>query len=303
MKETKEKKPYGYWSEERCFNAAKSCETIKEFSTKYNTAYIKSITHGWRKKYLWLKPTEKYDLNEPIYCIYIYEDKENEQCYIGLTKNLAKRKSSHKKREFYKRKDGTIYRHYDSVRQYFFDIHKEIPEPSVLEEHLTAKEAQEREDFWCQYYKSNGWKLINKAKTGNGSSSIGGYPEKWTDEALIKLASDFTTPEQLKKKHSWAYKCIRTRNLLGVCFPQKVDDLPNEVWKDIAGYENHYQISNLKRIKRLTQGVYRGEKIVSIFLKHNTPHVSLWLNNKPRVIQVKKLYQEAFTNLSENSCQ
>ena len=31
-----------------------------------------------------------------------------------------------------------------------------------------------------------------------------------------------------------------------------VQDLPNEIWKDIKGYEGWYQISNKGRVKRLS---------------------------------------------------
>lgn len=289
-----EKKPCGYWSEKRCYEVAKTCKTIKEFSTKYYTAYIKSITHKWRKQYTWLERAQKCDLTEPIYCIYVYEDNENKYCYVGLTKNLIKRKSSHKRREFYRMNNGEVHRYYDSVHQYFYNIGKELPEPIVLEEKLSAIEAQDRENFWCCHYKKNGWTLINIAKTGKDSSSIGGYTKKWTDDELIKLAKKFKCPQDMKKKHNWAYKCVRTRGLLPICFPQIVEDLPNEVWRDIIGYEGHYQISNMKRIKRLSQGFYRGETLVSIFLKHNNPYVSLWINGKPSVIQVKHLYSKAF---------
>lgn len=290
-----------YWTEKRCYDAAKECDTIKEFSSKYYYAYIKSITHNWRKNYTWLKRNQECDLNEPIYCIYSYEDPENKYCYVGLTKNIIKRKSSHKRREFYKMKDGTITKRYDSVRQYFYNIGKDMPEPIILEEKLSANDAQDRENFWCNHYKENGWNLINIAKTGKGSSSIGGYPEKWTDDELIKLAIKYDYPEKLKKEHSWAYKCIRARKLMNMCFPQLVEDLSSEIWKDITGYENHYQISNMKRIKRLTQGKYRGEKLVSIFLKHDKPCVSLWKDGKAHIIQVEKLYFTAFPDDYQSS--
>ena len=30
-----------------------------------------------------------------------------------------------------------------------------------------------------------------------------------------------------------------------------IDDLPNEIWKDIPGYKGLYQVSNLGRVKSL----------------------------------------------------
>lgn len=41
-----------------------------------------------------------------------------------------------------------------------------------------------------------------------------------------------------------------------------LEDLPNEIWKDIPDYEGYYQVSNLGRVKSLKRKVYtsRGER-------------------------------------------
>ena len=59
-----------YWTKEKCFEVAKTCKTIKEFIKNYNTAYIQSIIHGWRKDYTWLERTIKLDMETPNYLIY-----------------------------------------------------------------------------------------------------------------------------------------------------------------------------------------------------------------------------------------
>lgn len=42
------RKPHGYWDiKENCINAAKKCETKKEFAHKYNPAYNISRNNGW----------------------------------------------------------------------------------------------------------------------------------------------------------------------------------------------------------------------------------------------------------------
>lgn len=43
------------WTEEACYNAAKECTTLKEFSTKYPSACNKSRQRNWIKDYTWLK--------------------------------------------------------------------------------------------------------------------------------------------------------------------------------------------------------------------------------------------------------
>ena len=37
----------------------------------------------------------------------------------------------------------------------------------------------------------------------------------------------------------------------------KIEDLPGEEWRDIAGYEGYYQVSNLARIKSLERFIYK----------------------------------------------
>lgn len=102
-------------------------------------------------------------VNDRNYLIYVYEDPENKCAYIGLTKNLIHRHKSHK----YGGKKP------DSVCKHFLDIGKKFPLPKIVEENLTQIEARTEEGFWVEEYKRNGWNVINKAKTGRYSSSVG----------------------------------------------------------------------------------------------------------------------------------
>lgn len=44
-------------------------------------------------------------------------------------------------------------------------------------------------------------------------------------------------------------------------------DLPNEIWKDIPGYEDFYQVSNLGRVKSLERYVFSETAVYSCYLK------------------------------------
>lgn len=65
-----------------------------------------------------------------------------------------------------------------------------------------------------------------------------------------------------------------------------------EIWKDIKGYENKYQVSNLGRIKSLTKC---GEKILK-HLKNNKGYmrVNLYINSKRSVLLIHRLMAETF---------
>lgn len=56
-----------------------------------------------------------------------------------------------------------------------------------------------------------------------------------------------------------------------------LEDLPNEIWKDIPDYEGLYQVSNLGRIKSLERYVYRPT--INVYQKHNTKILKTCLNN------------------------
>lgn len=54
------KKPFGYWTRERCFEEAKKYEYKSDFRTKSKTAYNKALKNKWLNDYIWLKNKEEY---------------------------------------------------------------------------------------------------------------------------------------------------------------------------------------------------------------------------------------------------
>ena len=70
----------------------------------------------------------------------------------------------------------------------------------------------------------------------------------------------------------------------------------DEIWKDIKGYENQYQISNLGNIRALSRkgqrkGVERMETRISNW---GYPIISIWKNNKQKTFSVHRLVAETF---------
>lgn len=77
-----------------------------------------------------------------------------------------------------------------------------------------------------------------------------------------------------------------------------LDNLPGEIWKDIQGYENFYQVSNLGRIKslkRFTKTKRVSEKILRQSLR-KTGYLQVKLCNKGSTYHpvVNRLVAEAF---------
>lgn len=98
---------------------------------------------------------------------------------------------------------------YDTVYKYFNNNRQNVPEVIVLKKDLTAKEAQQMEEFYYNYYDSNGWKLINKAKPG----SLGAYT-KWTKEDCCAESKKYKTIKEFAKENGTAYNFARENNLI-----------------------------------------------------------------------------------------
>jgi hypothetical protein len=72
-----------------------------------------------------------------------------------------------------------------------------------------------------------------------------------------------------------------------------------EIWKDIKGYEGHYQVSNLGRVKSLK---YKNHRILKEYVSGKNPykHVSLSINSKLKTFDIHKLVAISFLNHSSS---
>ena len=81
-----------------------------------------------------------------------------------------------------------------------------------------------------------------------------------------------------------------------------IEDLPNEVWKDIPNYEGLYQVSNLGRVKSLGRekefgiGRYKREPKILTPIKDGRGYyiVNLRKNNRPKVMLIHRLVAQVF---------
>ena len=73
--------------------------------------------------------------------------------------------------------------------------------------------------------------------------------------------------------------------------------MENEVWKDIEGYEGHYQVSNLGRVKSLKYG---KEHILKLERRSGYLRVGLLKNRNRKMFMVHRLVGQAFLSNPHN---
>ncbi len=132
---------------EKCQEISKQYRNKKDFYTNDKNAYNAIIKHKWHEL---LSHFEKMG-SKYKRCVYIYKFSDN-IVYIGLTFNLKKRDSDH-------RRKGTVYK-------YSCENNVEIPKPIQITDYINFSVASQIECDLIDEYKNNGFFLLNKNKGG-----------------------------------------------------------------------------------------------------------------------------------------
>lgn len=204
-------KPYKYWTKEKLQDEVNKYETRNEFWKKNvsaaTTAKNKKLldelfknhnNNGYLTREEWIKNS---------YVIYIYELTKFNRAYIGLTNNILRRDREH------------LFNFKTSLNKYCKENNIPIPNYKILEKNLNPIEAINKEKYWIDLYKDNGWKLFNIAKPG----SLGGNDIVWTKDKLYKLVKQFNTRNEFKKKASGAYSAAVKYKILDDLFKDHIN--------------------------------------------------------------------------------
>lgn len=187
-----------------------------EFQKGDKAAYNKALKEGWIDLYTWFTTPVRTsnDRMSKVHVVYAYLDEVNKVAYIGRTINIRRRHSQHNRLSS---KYGT----YDIVKKYFMSIGMvdHLPEPIVIEEGLTLIESQEKEDFYVNEYRRNGWQILNTGKTGANISSVGSYIIKWTYESCKALALTCKSRKEFGRRSSAAYALAREKGWIDEWLP------------------------------------------------------------------------------------
>ncbi|MCQ2069413.1 MAG: hypothetical protein MJY68_10065 [Bacteroidaceae bacterium] len=161
------------YNKEICVSTAKTCSSRVEFFKKYpgmvdcvkrNGCYNECCAHMGSK-----------GCKQRI--IYAYEFTEAHAVYIGLTFKIEVRDKRH-------HIEGAVF---DFAKSYGYII----PTPKILTEFMDQEEASIQEGVWLQKYKSGGWFILNRLKTG----SLGG--QERLDYDIFKIEESMQVFEKL----------------------------------------------------------------------------------------------------------
>jgi len=158
---TREVRPRGYWTYDRCKETALRYNDRDILGKKEGGCYVTILKNNWDE--LLSHITKKTTLVQRF--IYAFEFSDN-HVYVGLTHNLSKRKSNHLTSE-----SSSVFKHIKKTGL-------EFTFKTVYERPFPVDVAGEIEKEVIEDYRSKGWSILNIKKPGG----LGGSYNIWTKE-------------------------------------------------------------------------------------------------------------------------
>ena len=286
-------KPSGYWTRERCYEAAKECISRTDFFKKHRQAYRNSLNEEWMDDYTWFTNKKKpngywtYDKcrEEAMKYNSIGEfAKGNPSAYnVSLSNNWLD--------DWFVRKTDPYRSNVDNVYGYFFNeqntvyigrtIHPnerhrqhntmgcvfnfakenkiEIPEMVILESNLSLEDGLRYEDMYVENYRANGWNILNTGKTGVNSGSLGLIAkDKWTKRKSYEASLECETITEFQKKYPRAYVFAVKNDLLDVWFVRKCKQ--NGYWDYKRCFEEAKKYTTRTQFARKSPSAYKSAR-------------------------------------------
>jgi predicted GIY-YIG superfamily endonuclease len=135
-------------------------------------------------------------------CIYFIKITIEKAIYVGLTFDFKKRIIEHMNSERFKK----------FIRIYGMDSIETEMATDYLEKHSAAK----MEQYFINFYKESGWKLLNVKKGGG----LGGRQIIWTEETILKNILKYNSYKEWVKSETGAYAAALDLNII-----EKIDKI------------------------------------------------------------------------------
>ena len=240
-------KPSGYWTYEKCVEESKKYKSRSNFALRCGSAYGVARQNEWLDDFVWLKDKRLDLINGKIDLVYAYEFVEQHAVYIGRT--LIRRVKVRDKEH--------IFSETDAVHIFAKENNVPVPEMKILEDNLTIKEGSENEGIWLELYKEDGWKILNRAKTG-GLGSIGTKYSKYTYGTCYEIAKVYSTRNDFRNGCASAYNVALKNKWLEDYNWFIYKTKPRNYWNN---YKNCYEVAKMcnskAEFKRKSVQAYR----------------------------------------------
>jgi predicted GIY-YIG superfamily endonuclease len=249
----KERKHPYFWDRITSIDEAKKYETRSNFKKYSPSAYQFCCKHNiMNDACAHMKPQgSRYLRFIYVFEFYGNDINQNKSVYVGLTHNIKERYWSHINRD-----NSTVYKYIQLTNANFeFKVITEQPIPN--------EDAQILEHETIQKYKENGWNILNKSKTGKGSSSLGGNIKKWTKEECLKEALLYQSRKTFDRANTSAYQAVLKNNWSDEAFVHMPEGIkPKRYWydKDIC-FEEASKYKSLTELKRNSPSAYQAAYI------------------------------------------
>ncbi len=186
----KTKHEVGYWTKENTITESKKYSSKAEFKFYSPVAYVKAREMNLFDEMPWLKVKNVSDVKD---CVYGYFFDDFKTVYIGRTieRRIKIRDKEHRNKNYN-----------DSVYNFAKENNISIPNIKIIESGLTVSKGAEREEYWENYYKENGYNTLNIAKCGSLGSLLSG---KWNEDTIKQEAKKYKTRTQFRNGNQTAY--------------------------------------------------------------------------------------------------
>ena len=267
------------WPFERVQQIAKRYTTLAQFTKENKIASAVARRNGWLDKFTWLgRSLNPFD--NRMDNVYAYVFKDTKSVYVGRTIHLQDRDYSHRNSS-----DSPVYKHakINCI---------EIPKMTVLNTNESLEDGLFKEDLYVQEFKLLGWNVLNKAKTGIKSGSLGLIRDgKWNEATCYAEARKYTRYIDFERcsasaynkalKNGWTkqYTWLKRRIIL----PRK----PANPKKFIYDFDKCYELA--KRCNTFSKFKDRYPGAFKASLTNEWIDQFFWLNRKQEFRWTKEL--------------
>ena len=202
----------GYWTEEKLQEEADKYKSRQEFrensKAAWSAAAKRNLFNILFDNHLNKGYSDKEEWKENSYVIYAYEIEEFNSAYVGLSNNVKRRDREH------------LFDEKEKLNIFCKENNLQYPKYKILEENLTSTKAQRQENYWENFYKNNGWKMFNIAKTG----SLGAAATKWNKKSLQREADKYKNISEFRNKNKSAYGAALKKGIMNELFKKHPDE-------------------------------------------------------------------------------